>query len=282
MSENLKEEKSVEWGLWKHLAWLLDSRCTPECNVRPECIEHCRAIISTGDEGMAESEDPPTYRSVVASVLSEAESVTLLLPASKHPKQSGQSSQFALHWADLQGMPEQPISISGMVLMHHSLLPVRNGQVTGGSLPAPLFLCGISMKACLYKADKSDSIDIELHKTLQSLPVEGLNVLALRRVEPGEYDIDGRHVHIYRGGEDGMVCLVHEDDVNAGIEDMPLRTYIHLVANVAVSLHRRGVSPSFKDEGASTKTNANNDDNDNRYNAMRLACTQAELRQLGF
>lgn len=263
--EEVAQEQAGLWKPFARLRLLLDpGLCTPELLGQAECVEHCRVRPA---EDSDECEDPDTARS--------ADMVQI--PAFGPSSYSGRSNQFTLHWADLQGMQDKPVSLSGK--MHHSVLPLTsNGQnIIGGVLPAPRFKRSIPLKAYLYKPDTSDAIDVELHKHLQSLSQDELNVLGLRRLETGKYEIDGRHVHVYRGGVDGMQYLVHEDDVGAGIADMPLRAYINLVANVTLSLHRRGVSPSFNDAEASTATKA--DENDNRYRAMRLACTQAELRE---
>lgn len=273
ISSQMSDAEDESW-LWRQLGSLrklVDAHhCGSECSVQPECVEHCRPL---GDDEDEESmEDACAYVS--------AESV---LSARRQPVESpccsGQSGQFTLLWADLQGMPETPVSLSDGK-MHHSVLPLTGKQATGG-LPALRFLSTLPMKAYLYKADRSDTIDVELQNALRSLPAEDLNVLALQRMEPGKYEIDGRQVHIYRGGDDGVQCLVHEDEVNSGIKDMPLQAYIKLVANVAVSLQRRGVSPSFKDTGEAiaTKQLLAGGDEDSRYRAMRLACTQAELRK---
>lgn len=272
VTSNNPEDESWLWGQLGRLRKLVNAQqCGSECSVQPGCVEHCRPLGDDEDE--ERMEDACTYVS--------AESV---LSARRQPIESpccsGPSGKFTLLWADLQGMPKTPVSLSDGN-MHHSVLPLTGNQVTGG-FPALRFLSTLPMKAYLYKADRSDTIDIELQNALRSLPAEDLNVLALQRMEPGKYEIDGRQVHIYRGGDDDVQCLVHEDDVNSGITDMPLQAYIKLVANVAVSLQRRGVSPSFKDTGEATATKklmTGGGEDDSRYRAMRLACTQAELRK---
>lgn len=268
--EHTREPKDV----WERMSNMLGIFDVPLCvseqcvSERPECIERCQGE----DEDSENFEDAILFRDEV-----------ILKPGIARVKTDPSAGEFKLRWATLEGMHETPGGDRGNGTMHHSILPLSNTGDEGESLralPAPPFRTGLPMKAYLYQAIPSDAIDIELQKSLQSLSADALNVLALRRIQPGEYEIDGRQIHIYRSGTQ---YLVHEDAVGgvvgSGIADMPLRAYINLVANVALSLRRRGVSPTFIDTGSSTKLNAIRDDTDDRYRAMQIACTQAELRE---
>jgi len=197
--------------------------------------------------------------------------------------------QFSLPWADLNGnqkesVVSEPLSPSGRT--KRSLLPCSTGfavqsrnLLDSASLPRPKFMSGIPTKAYLYKPTSTDPIDVEMHHALLALHPEFASVLALLRVESGKYEIDGRNVVIYWDSAGGL--LVHEEEVGGhSIADMPLQAYISLVANVALHIQRpaaSGVLTFVEFEGP--KTSDPSVDGKDRYSAMRIACTQAKLRE---
>jgi len=198
-------------------------------------------------------------------------------------------NQFSLPWADLNGnqkesVVSEPLSPSGRT--KRSLLPCSTGfavqsrnLLDSASLPRPKFMSGIPTKAYLYKPTSTDPIDVEMHHALLALHPEFASVLALLRVESGKYEIDGRNVVIYWDSAGGL--LVHEEEVGGhSIADMPLQAYISLVANVALHIQRpaaSGVLTFVEFEGP--KTSDPSVDGKDRYSAMRIACTQAKLRE---
>lgn len=252
-------------GVWDRLARLtgITKICNSEnCTAQPVCIEHC---VVVGDEDEVIDDTTPAVFDVIPAP-SKARALTGAKPS---------VGEFKLQWANLQGMQEKQGVGSPE---KHSVLPLTSyGQDADAlrkmCLPMPAFK-GLLEKAYLYQADPSDSIDVELQKHLRSLSADALNVLALRKIQAGKYEIDGRHVQIYT--KDGKHFLVHEDEV--GHDDLPLRAYINMVANVAMSLRRIGISPSFAETGSPTIKTLK-EDSDERYRAMRIACTQAELRE---
>jgi hypothetical protein len=166
-----------------------------------------------------------------------------------------------------------------------SLLPFSNGVLgsTFNDLPQPRFLSGIPTKAYAYQPDGEDPIDVNLHKALKELSQEAALTLALRRVHPGRYEIDGRNVNVYWEESSGSHrLLVHEDEVDGpSIADMPLRQYISLVANVAMDLRAPGCAGAltFAQSGAPKTSDSARLGGEDRYRAMRIACTQAKLRE---
>lgn len=166
-----------------------------------------------------------------------------------------------------------------------SLLPFSKDSKGSSfsSLPKPRFLSGIPTKAYLYRPNPRDPIDVELHRILQGLDAEASQVLALRCVSPGRYEIDGRQVHIYWDEFSGSSrLLVHEDEVGGpSIADMPLPAYMRLVVNVALDLQRpvNAGSLTFLHVAGSKTSDLKHADGEDRYRAMRIACTQAKLRE---
>lgn len=260
-----REKESADpqdvWGLFGTLFGI--TYCAPEHCVshRAESVEDC--WVEEEDEDFEAA-----VRGTKGGSVSNVVTLRTMPPAG--------AAEFKIPWADMGGDTAVG-SIEST--KNHSLLPLSSAQNREMMRPLspPPFRTGIPVKAYLYQPDVSDAIDIELHKHLRSLSEECLNVLALLRIEPGKYEVDGRRAQIYRTGKEGCEFRVHEDEVGPSfISDMSLRAYLNLVANVAMSLRRRGVCPTFDDRGSPTLQNARDDD---RYRAMRMACTQAELRE---
>jgi len=204
-------------------------------------------------------------------------------------------AKFSLPWADLDGKKKNSLVTSGLLQMNgstshsstkssstaQSILPFSTGS-TGTSfdnLYRPIFVTGIPTKAYQYKADSTDPIDVEVHHALHALNPEALQLVALRRVEAGRYEIEGRTVSVYRGSSGGL--LVHENEVlGADIGDLPLQAYINLVANVAQDIQRLASTETFYSAGAA-RLNDLSVDGDERYEAMQVACMQAKIRERG-
>jgi len=212
--------------------------------------------------------------------------------------------QFSLPWADLNGNQKESLVTSagpgtGVVEQSsrelgrigrakqsrnksssamRSLLPFSTSS-TGASfnsLYRPIFVTGIPTKAYLYKPIPTDPIDVEVHRTLRDLTSEASGLLALRRVEAGRYEIEGRNVVVYRAGN-GL--MVHEHDPGGPtIDNIPLPTYINLAANVALDLQRLVRDETFIEFGES-KLDDPSLDGDDRYRAMQIACMQAMIRE---
>jgi len=206
--------------------------------------------------------------------------------------------QFSLPWADLDGKRKDCILADKACARTNGAMygQQRNGQSsdpaksllgfsgsTSGTalsgLPRPRFVTGIPTKAYQYKPDPSDPIDVALKEALKALNEEAAMVLALLRVKPGRYEIDGRQVVIY---EDTQLMrrrlLVHEDEVGApSMADMPLDAYIRLVSNVALDLQKPvAAGLTFFEPASKFVTESDGPD---RYRAMRIACTQAKIRE---
>jgi hypothetical protein len=258
--------------LWTHLVRIADAfhfHCEAEgCAPRVECIEHCR----DGEEETDMLED----------AIDPREEVQPSAYAVNKIDSTGDKLLLANHWgngsgkaASDQGKTQQP---------YVRLFATGQQGDVFRPLPPPPFRKGLPMKAYLYRADPADDTDVALERCLRSLSGEARNVLTLRRVQTGQYEIDGRPVQIYSSDAAGSEYLVHEENVEAGghgeITDMNLGAYINLVSTVAMSLFRPGVSPTFVGVPASSRTSAVGDDCDDRCRAMKLACIQAELRSV--
>jgi len=242
------------------------------------CADHCR-----GDEFDESDEE---FRATVYAVnedespVGRSLSTDEQLPCVNHPHACKGMTQFSLPWADLNGNQKESL-VTRDASPIRSLLPLSNTS-TGSSfnnLYRPIFVTGLPTRACQYLADPNDPIDGEVFRTLGELSPEAFRLFALRRVEAGKYEIEGRKVAVYQSAR-GL--LVHENEVlGASVADMPLQAYINLVANVALDLQRLATDNSLTDNpivdaGAPTITNCN--DGDDRFRAMQIACMQAKIR----
>lgn len=201
--------------------------------------------------------------------------------------------KFSLPWADLNGNQKDSLVTSpqrqrsggpGQSCSKHasptrSLLPFSEGStgLSFNDLYRPIFVTGIPTKAYQYKPNLTDPIDVEVHRALRALSSEASQLVALRRVEAGRYEIEGRTVAVYWASS-GL--LVHENEVLPSIGDMPLQGYINLVTNVAMDLQRLAKNETFFSAGAA-KLNDPSVDGDDRYRAMQVACMQAKIREEG-
>merc|ERR1712118_40590 len=82
------------------------------------------------------------------------------------------------------------------------------------------------VKTFQYMHDALDPIDVEMGETLKRLSIDAKNTLALSRISPGKYEIDGRPCLV---DWEGKQLLVQEEKVDgAGIADMSLHQYLQL------------------------------------------------------
>jgi len=271
--------------------------CANRCGMDDEENEDCEDFLP--DKNV--SDDMPIGRPVLNCEFSQALG---LAPAGRgweghHVKLS------TLPWADLHGIQQESLETASNIdqLLSfsspatrrqamdksaspvRSLLPLASTNFSLNNMPRVRFLTGIPTKANLYKPEPSDPIDVEVHHALQQLDAEASCVLALRRVEPGRYEIDGRIVLVYWHPSGAHV---RENEVDGpSMVDMPLQPYINLVANVALDLQHSAADNSwfqnvdlFFDVGAS-KTTDRSLEGEDRYRAMQIACMQAKMRELG-
>jgi len=273
----------------------------------PACSDRCRGDDEDelDDDYGVRLKSPMLTRNLLASFITPRTHELLLrktilseneecfddeVPCLTHPH-----AKFSLPWADLDGKKKNSLVTSGLLQMNgstlhsstkssstaQSILPFSTGS-TGTSfnnLYRPIFVTGIPTKAYQYKADSTDPIDVEVHHALHALNPEALQLVALRRVEAGRYEIEGRTVSAYRGSSGGL--LVHENEVlGADIGDLLLQAYINLVANVAQDIQRLASAETFYSAGAA-RVNDLSADRDERYEAMQVACMQAKIRERG-
>lgn len=267
--------------------------CANRCSLDNEENEDCEDFLP--DKSF--NDDMPIGRPALDLEFSQALGLT---PACRG-RQGHDVKLSSLPWADLNGTQQESlltcskIDISSPATRRQardhsaspvrSLLPFASTNFSLNNMPRVRFLTGIPTKANLYKPEPTDPIDVEVHHTLRKLDAEASIVLALRRVEPGRYEIDGRIVLVYWHPEG---ALVHENEVDGpSMADMPLQAYINLVANVALALQRSAADNSwfqnvdmFFDAGAPRTTDRSLEGED-RYRAMQIACMQAQMRELG-
>lgn len=255
------------------------------CNTA--CADHCHGHGDDDyDDEFRVAVNAPNHDRMVGTSLKQ-------LPAIEHPRVCQNQPQFSLPWADLNGNQkesllttspaEKPRSRNATSPIQdpiRSLLPFTNNSA-GSSLSnlyRPLFMSGVPTKASRYQPVPTDPIDVQLHRALLGLSPEAFELFALRRVESGKYEIEGRSVMVYQSARG---ILVHENEVSgASIADMDLHAYVNLVANVALDLQRLATETTedaFFDAGAPTINSCS--DNDERFRAMQIACMQAKLRE---
>lgn len=267
--------------------------CANRCGLDNEENEDCEDFLP--DKNV--SDDMPIGRPVLNSEFSQALG---LVPAGG----GWRKTSSGLPWADLNGIQEESLVTAPTIDQLSFSSPASRGQARDQSasevwsvlafastnfslnnMPRVRFLTGIPIKANLYKPEPNDPIDVEVHNALRKLDAEASIVLALRRVEPGKYEIDGRIVLVYWHPSGAHV---RENEVDGpSVVDMPLQAYINLVANVARDLQHSAADNSwfqnvdvFFDVGAPRTTDRSLEGED-RYRAMQIACMQAKMRELG-
>lgn len=146
--------------------------------------------------------------------------------------------------------------------------------------------------ACLYEADPSDPIDMQLSSHLSALDrVAALNLM-LQRVSAGEYNVDGRRVSVRWSGSGScsspqlVVCEGGPDGEDAEAMETPVVAYLRQAADVAASLGGRsaGVPAVVRVPQANRLTFVNapppvTDEAEGRVRSMRVAVEQARLRE---
>mmetsp|Transcript_93102 Transcript_93102/g.262924 ORF Transcript_93102/g.262924 Transcript_93102/m.262924 type:complete len:335 (+) Transcript_93102:195-1199(+) len=155
------------------------------------------------------------------------------------------------------------------------------------------------LRACDYKADPTDPIDMKLASCLANYAHAATSTLMLCRIRPAEYELDGRRVRLYwadglysGAGRDQL--LVHEhvslDDERAtSDDDVPLAMYLMQLANISASLrgHTAGAPAIARIPlnkrltfAPSPPTPVEVDPGLERLRSMRVACQEAHLREV--
>lgn len=141
----------------------------------------------------------------------------------------------------------------------------------------------------LYKSDNSDLMDKAMALYLSALSMEAASALALRRVGPAKYEIDGRLVTLRWQDSTCHELLVCEDEVSdKESHETPLPTYLAQAANVATTSRRPHMGLGLSHQQCLTFVDVDMGDaaweemldEEVRRNSMRVACAQAELRQM--
>lgn len=287
------------FSVWEQLT-------NPEAFCNPGCSSRCRADCSEGGEDDELDEDAEFTRilydphrlpadclssqdesvpadTALSSSVVEVDGLKKQISGGRNP-----GMKFSLPWADLNGNKKDSLVTSSKAGLAQSqsrshspttsLLPFSRGS-TGrsfNSLYRPEFVTGIPTKAYAYKPNMADGIDVEVQKALRILSPEASQLFALRCIEPGKYEVEGRTVDVY-WGINGL--LVHEN-VGDGLSigDMPLQDYINLAAAVAMDLQRLAKNDTFLTNGVGL-THDPMLSGDQRYEAMQIACMQAKMRK---
>jgi len=208
-------------------------------------------------------------------------------------------SQMSRELSDIQIQDMlSPGSLRRPLAVRHSP-PQRHPNLDGLFNFTPQFLSSMpGSSASNYVPEHSDGIDVEVKRQLDNLDEAALQELCLRRKFAGVYDVDGRQVSIYWRGPRGSFAqgehelYVHEIMVGTSdADDLPFSVYLQQVAHVLLSTQRSGASTSgamaanmtFLETGTQLshmKFRGGSFSKD-RDRAMRVACTQASLRQGG-
>jgi hypothetical protein len=143
--------------------------------------------------------------------------------------------------------------------------------------------------AIFYEPDRSDPIDVQLSQYLGNLdPLTGAN-LAIRRIQPGEYLVDGRRVKLqWSGDEKLVVCEGNIDRDGVHEVETHLTAYLHQAAGVAAMLggHSASAPAVTRVPGPRRLTfvdaplpQMSDDLGNERVRSMKVACEQARLRE---
>lgn len=171
-------------------------------------------------------------------------------------------------------------------------------EAVGGSSSA---LISLSMPGSKYEADASDAIDAQLSLQLAALERGVAARFMVRRLGPGDYEIDGRRVSLRlaasAGGLNGSgsstevvvcECSSARSQEEDGLSETPLPEYLRQVTSVSALLAGRtaGSSAVIRVPADQRLTFASvpgsredSDPNGDRMRSMRVACEQARLRE---
>jgi len=174
------------------------------------------------------------------------------------------------------------------------------GEEDDALLPSEPIVSGYSTKggpvaAVDYEPDPTDPIDVELSWHLLSVDHAALSKLMLRRIEAGEYTIEGRHVSIHWGTFGPGPCrstelLVSEEREDGDWDSLetPLQVYLRQALNVIASLGGQSsgapaVARVPHDERLSffniPLVLPDSDPEAERLMSMKRACEEARLRE---
>jgi len=136
----------------------------------------------------------------------------------------------------------------------------------------------VTVPARSYMADPSDVMDVEFARHLLALEREAAAALELRRLAHGRYEVQGRHISVRWGpGNHGSELLACEDELEGmlasadGDGEQPLGEYLRHLGDIAASIRRPAERRilTFVHDGAIG----------DRFDAMKIACEQARLRE---
>lgn len=164
----------------------------------------------------------------------------------------------------------------------------------------PVFSANRSVvRATAYEADQTDPIDVQLAFHLSSIDHQSLSNLYLKRLRPGEYEIDGRLVSIHWGAIGPGPCastelLVCERDENDEWDTLETSVPIYLRQACDIAASLRGLTSgtpivarvpqdrrlSFLDwVPAVGAPQPDNNPEVERLICMHRACAEAQMRE---
>lgn len=151
------------------------------------------------------------------------------------------------------------------------------------------------VQVCHYEATPEDELDVQLSLQLMAFDRSLAASLLMRRLGPGEYELDGRRVRVsWAPAVEGGIAelLVQEatregDELKGECAKMPLLAYFKQVADVAASLGGRSVgAPTVARVPVKERLtftagpqHSIDDMGMERLRSMRVACEQARLRE---
>lgn len=167
--------------------------------------------------------------------------------------------------------------------------PVQRQASSSSAAPRGL------VQVCHYEATPEDDLDVQVSLQLMAFDRSLAADLLMRRLGPGEYELDGRRVRVsWAPATEGGIAelLVQEatregDEVDGECAKMPLLAYFKQVADVAASLGGRSVgAPTVARVPVKERLtftagpqNTIDDMGMERLRSMRVACEQARLRE---
>jgi len=141
----------------------------------------------------------------------------------------------------------------------------------------------LAITASAYQPVSSDRMDLSMQLELRKLDAASAEVLRLRRIAPGKYEIDGRCVSVYwlEGGANGVLGVCEDNvPVASRPDELPLSQYLQQAAAVASSKVQRRKDrpqPTVEKKGVDTTAAIENDLQQDRISSMLLACKEAGL-----
>jgi len=166
-------------------------------------------------------------------------------------------------------------------------------RAAGAQIGSVSSVRSVATSAANYEPNPMDPMDAVFAWELRNLDAEVSSLLLIARGVPGQYYVDGRSISVCWSGPGSDELIVRENDIGDASAETPLLAYLAQVANVKVYLNGRSNDLpavarvpqerrlTFPEDSSRPKTKDASLDSHDRCELMRLACDQADLRELG-